>query len=80
LALLHQAQPVLLDLSGGAIVSAAQGWAHRVGAVVATIPEESVCGLLIRPDGYVAWAADDFDRDGELRLQAGLRRWFGSSG
>jgi 2-polyprenyl-6-methoxyphenol hydroxylase-like FAD-dependent oxidoreductase len=78
-ALLHEARPVLLDLSGGAIVSAAQGWAHRVEAVVATIPEESVCGLLIRPDGYVAWAADDFDRDGELRLQAGLRRWFGSA-
>jgi hypothetical protein len=33
--------------------------------------------LLIRPDGYVAWAADEFDGDDELRLRTALRRWCG---
>jgi 2-polyprenyl-6-methoxyphenol hydroxylase-like FAD-dependent oxidoreductase len=75
--LLHDARPVVLDLSGGAIAAAVQGWAHRVDAVTATITDEPARGLLIRPDGYVAWAADDFDGDDELRLHAALRRWCG---
>jgi 2-polyprenyl-6-methoxyphenol hydroxylase-like FAD-dependent oxidoreductase len=75
--LLHDARPVLLDQSGGAIAAAAQGWALRVDAVTATITDEPARGLLIRPDGYVAWAADDFDDDDELRLHAALRRWCG---
>ncbi|MBV8966093.1 MAG: FAD-dependent oxidoreductase, partial [Mycobacteriaceae bacterium] len=52
--------------------------AHRLDAVITTAPQESVCGLLIRPDGYVAWAADEFEEDDERRLHAALRRWIGS--
>ena len=37
------------------------------------------CALLIRPDGYVAWAADTFDAGDEDRLRAALQRWFGVS-
>src|SRR6201993_4942954 len=77
--LLHDARPVLLDQSGGAIAAAARGWAHRVDTVTATITDEPARGLLIRPDGYVAWAADDFDQDDEPRLHAALRRWCGDA-
>nr|WP_018601685.1 hypothetical protein [Mycobacterium sp. 155] len=31
--------------------------------------------LLIRPDGYVAWAADGFEDTG---LTGALQRWFGA--
>jgi hypothetical protein len=74
--LLHGARPVLLDLSGGTAVEAARGWRHRVDTIVATIPDYRLSALLIRPDGYVAWAADAFERDDESRLRAALQRWF----
>jgi hypothetical protein len=35
--------------------------------------------MLIRPDGYVAWAADTFEADDETRLHVALQRWFGVS-
>lgn len=31
--------------------------------------------MLIRPDGYIAWATDEFASSDALR--AALRRWFG---
>jgi hypothetical protein len=34
--------------------------------------------LLIRPDGYVAWAADAAGAADLQRLRASLERWFGS--
>jgi hypothetical protein len=34
--------------------------------------------LLVRPDGYVAWAADAFESDDEDRLRVALTRWFGA--
>jgi hypothetical protein len=36
--------------------------------------------MLIRPDGYIAWAADTFDADtdDEDRLHDALQRWFGA--
>jgi hypothetical protein len=40
--------------------------------------EVKACGLLIRPDGYVAWAADTFDPDDKSlvarRTKAVVRR------
>jgi hypothetical protein len=35
---------------------------------------------LIRPDGYIAWAANTFEADDEHLLHAALQRWFGVSG
>ncbi|WP_232251083.1 FAD-dependent monooxygenase [Actinoalloteichus sp. GBA129-24] len=67
--LLHAARPVLLDLRGSALVAAtAEGWGDRVDLVEArcaddhwTVPAVGEIpvptALLIRPDGYVAWAA-----------------------
>ncbi|MGK5631698.1 FAD-dependent monooxygenase, partial [Streptomyces sp. URMC 123] len=67
--LLHTARPLLLDLHGSAeLTAAAEGWADRVELVrarseadhwpVPSVGEVEVpAALLIRPDGYVAWAA-----------------------
>jgi 2-polyprenyl-6-methoxyphenol hydroxylase-like FAD-dependent oxidoreductase len=74
--LLHDARPVLLDLDGS-VADAVRGWADRVDVVDATIAERPAAALLIRPDGYVAWAADTFGAPEEAGLRAALRRWFG---
>jgi hypothetical protein len=45
--------------------------------VQGAVDELVVCAALIRPDGYIAWAADAFEHDDEERLHAALQRWFG---
>jgi 2-polyprenyl-6-methoxyphenol hydroxylase-like FAD-dependent oxidoreductase len=80
--LLHDARPVLLNLGdpGGVDITA---WADRVQLVDATyvgIWELPVLGavtapaaVLIRPDGYVAWAGDP----SHPGLRDALATWFG---
>jgi 2-polyprenyl-6-methoxyphenol hydroxylase-like FAD-dependent oxidoreductase len=77
--LLHEARPVLLDLSGGRAGDAARRWADRVDLVEGAVDDLEACALLIRPDGYVAWAADTFEEDDEERLHGALQRWLGVS-
>jgi 2-polyprenyl-6-methoxyphenol hydroxylase-like FAD-dependent oxidoreductase len=77
--LLQRARPVLLDLSGGHVADAARGWSDRVDVVAGAVDDFGVCALLIRPDGYIAWAADTFEVDDQHRLLAALQRWFGLS-
>jgi 2-polyprenyl-6-methoxyphenol hydroxylase-like FAD-dependent oxidoreductase len=77
--LLHRGRPVLLDLCGS-VGAAVHGYADRVDVVVGDTAGVEACALLIRPDGYVAWAADTFDADDVDRLHVALRRWFGVSG
>jgi 2-polyprenyl-6-methoxyphenol hydroxylase-like FAD-dependent oxidoreductase len=77
--LLHQGRPVLLDLSGRRVRDVASGWIDRVDVVVGTTDDVEVCAMLIRPDGYVAWAADTFETADQDRLLAALQRWFGVS-
>ncbi|MEU4314699.1 FAD-dependent monooxygenase [Nocardia sp. NPDC024068] len=74
--LLHAARPVLLDFGGGDIAASATGWRDRVDLVHATANAAPVRALLIRPDGYVAWATDDPAPGGE-GLPTALTRWFG---
>jgi 2-polyprenyl-6-methoxyphenol hydroxylase-like FAD-dependent oxidoreductase len=75
---LHAGRAVLLDLSGGALPhGAVGGWADRLDVVVADPSGDlaATC-VLIRPDGYVAFAADgDVDTDG---LRLALDRWLGA--
>jgi hypothetical protein len=80
--LLHDARPVLLNLGepGGVDITA---WADRVRSidakyagswelpVIGVVPGPSA--VLIRPDGYVAWAADRT----RLGLADTLTTWFG---
>jgi 2-polyprenyl-6-methoxyphenol hydroxylase-like FAD-dependent oxidoreductase len=75
--LLHQGRPVVLDLSDAGVAEAARGWTDRVDIVAGSSADIEACGLLLRPDGYVAWAADTFDADDEKRLHVALHRWFG---
>ncbi|MFF8608928.1 FAD-dependent monooxygenase [Streptomyces sp. NPDC015346] len=75
--LLHAAQGVLLDLGDDAALrEAAEGWKDRVVTVTAAPADrEAFAGapaLLVRPDGYVAWAGAD-----TTSLTAALTRWFG---
>ncbi|GAA5119980.1 FAD-dependent monooxygenase [Pseudonocardia adelaidensis] len=73
--LLRAARPVLLDLAGRAdLTAAARGWTDRVDVVTATTPEPPADALLVRPDGYVAWAGEH-DADG---LRQALGAWFGA--
>jgi 2-polyprenyl-6-methoxyphenol hydroxylase-like FAD-dependent oxidoreductase len=77
--LLHAARPVLLDLSGGRVADAAKGWPERVDVVVAAVLDDPFAAMLIRPDGYVAWAADTFGPADHQALANALQRWFGSA-
>lgn len=73
--LLEDARPLLLDLTGGeALASLAESWSDRVRQVSATAGDAPAPALLIRPDGYVAWAGADPDG-----LKAALTRWFSPS-
>jgi hypothetical protein len=81
---LHRAEPVLLDLDATHAFDLGS-WSRRVRRIDATYDgrwELPVVGavpapaaVLVRPDGYVAWAGDD----GEDGLRAALTRWFGVS-
>ena len=77
--LLHRGRPVLLDLSGGRVAESAFGWEDRVDVVACDTEGVKARALLLRPDGYVAWAADTFEAGDEDRLHAALQRWFGVS-
>ncbi|MGF1428688.1 FAD-dependent monooxygenase [Kitasatospora sp. LaBMicrA B282] len=80
--LLHPARGVLLDLADDAATRrTAAGWLGRVDVhTVSAKPIEGpdpladLSAVLIRPDGYVAWAGDS--REG---LAAALERWFGAA-
>jgi 2-polyprenyl-6-methoxyphenol hydroxylase-like FAD-dependent oxidoreductase len=77
---------LLLDLAERPEIAAAReqwaakaGWDGRVKHVVATSKEEpDLAGLLIRPDGYVAWAADRSATPEQIKtgLAEALARWF----
>jgi len=79
--LLHGGRGVLLDLADNAALRRrATGWADRVDTVTAE-PHGLAAGgeldgttaVLVRPDGYVAWAAPGSHGD----LPMALERWFG---
>ena len=76
--LLRPAQGVLLDLTeAGMFAGAGHGWKDRVNVLTARSASPPAAALLIRPDGYVAWAAspDTTHTDG---LRHALTTWFGA--
>ncbi|WP_371780723.1 FAD-dependent monooxygenase [Streptosporangium subroseum] len=76
--LMHAARPILLDLADRAdLVEAASDWADRVDVVTATCEDRPADAVLIRPDGYVAWAAASGTSGGADALRQALRTWFG---
>lgn len=79
--LLHPARGLLLDLADNAeLRRRSAGWTDRIDLVTA-VPEGPAPGsplagttaVLVRPDGYVAWAAPGSHHD----LPMALERWFG---
>jgi bifunctional hydroxylase/dehydrase len=79
--LLHTAKGVLLDTSDDPESRAiASAWSGRVRTVTAA-PDENrpgdplgeSAGVLVRPDGYVAWTSTS-----DVGLPTALGRWFGS--
>ena len=68
-------RPVLVDLDGG-LAGVAAGWGERVTVLIRTCSAHpELAGLLVRPDGYVAWAAEREDEG----LGEALVRWFGAA-
>lgn len=68
--LLRTAQPTLLA-ADQALHDVVRPWRDRVH-VVRTAAAERTDAVLIRPDGYVAWAGDD-----PAALACALHTWFG---
>jgi hypothetical protein len=78
--LLRAARPVLLDLTGHALAESATGWHARVDIVTARTAQPAPAdAVLIRPDGYVAWAVGPGTPAEEVRrsASAALRTWLG---
>jgi hypothetical protein len=65
---------LLLDRTpDGAFARVTAAWAGRVHSV--TDAHATPTGVLVRPDGVVAWASDTTDTAG---LEAALRQWIGA--
>ncbi|HET6706434.1 FAD-dependent monooxygenase, partial [Amycolatopsis sp.] len=74
---LHDGKALLLDLADHpGLRETASGWAGRVGVLTTKCDSEpALTGVLVRPDGHIAWAREDGSTAG---LEAALRRWFGA--
>lgn len=83
--LLHNARPVLLNLGEPACINVGR-WVDRVQLIDAKYdgewtlpvigPVSAPTAVLIRPDGYVAWAADGT----QTGLNGSLSQWCGPAG
>lgn len=68
---------MLVDLVGDDRLAAlAKPYAGRLELVRGRSDGAGVSGLLVRPDGFVAWASADGARD-SAGLEAALTRWLG---
>ncbi|MFE9560072.1 FAD-dependent monooxygenase [Streptomyces sp. NPDC006487] len=80
--LMHDGRALLLDLVDDAELRVvAEGYEDRVRVVSTTCPARTApAGLLVRPDGCTAWAAEAADNraDAAQGLAASLKRWFGA--
>jgi len=77
--LMRAARGVLLDLTpDSAVAAAAPDWAPLVSVITARSLAQPApaAALLIRPDGYVAWAAGSGAPDPAAGLNEALRTWF----
>jgi 2-polyprenyl-6-methoxyphenol hydroxylase-like FAD-dependent oxidoreductase len=74
----HRGGFLLLDRTpDGAFARLAAAWAERVSSVTDE-DHAPPTGVLVRPDGVVAWASDATDISAVTRLEAVLHRWAGA--
>ncbi|MEU1124654.1 FAD-dependent oxidoreductase [Streptomyces sp. NPDC005899] len=77
---LHDGRALLLDLTDDPAVRAvAAGYAGRVGVLTAACPSRpELAAVLVRPDGFTAWAADAGPeaRTPTAGLPEALEQWF----
>jgi hypothetical protein len=74
-AALRRGRALLIDGSDDRAFGVLAGpWADRVDVVDG---RDGPIGMLIRPDGYLAWAANDHSKDAISTLHTALTRWFG---
>ena len=72
----HQGYGVFMDLTGNSQVAAlVNGFVANLKVIRGTISQDGIGGLLVRPDGVVAWAATHGNCNVQ-RLEAALTRWF----
>ena len=76
--LARDGRPLLLDLTDRSTVADTLSGTGEAIAVVAGTPTEEidVTAVLVRPDGYVAWASSEDDPDTDA-LSRALEHWFG---
>jgi 2-polyprenyl-6-methoxyphenol hydroxylase-like FAD-dependent oxidoreductase len=73
----HGGRTLLVDLVGDDQLSAlAESYAGRFDLVRGRSNDEGLSALLVRPDGFVAWASADGESD-SAGLQSALTRWLG---
>jgi 2-polyprenyl-6-methoxyphenol hydroxylase-like FAD-dependent oxidoreductase len=73
----HEGRSLLVDLAGDDRLAAlAKPYAGRLELVRGRSGGAGVSGLLVRPDGFVAWASADGASD-SAGLEAALTRWLG---
>ena len=79
--LARDGHPLLVDLTGGGEVAGALADEDDRLTVVVGRPvgEVSATAVLVRPDGFVAWASSrpQPDADGSSELRSALMQWFG---
>jgi 2-polyprenyl-6-methoxyphenol hydroxylase-like FAD-dependent oxidoreductase len=80
--LMRPGRTILLDLTGaGSVAAAVAGWSPAVTIVTAKPDGPAPAdALLIRPDGFVAWASGPGGPDGAPGLTDALRRWVPRAG
>ncbi|WP_345278137.1 FAD-dependent monooxygenase [Streptomyces gulbargensis] len=79
---LHAGRALLLDLTGDPELRAlAAGYADRVDTLTTGCPSHpELAAVLVRPDGFTAWAADAGARTPTAGLAEALAEWFGMPG
>jgi 2-polyprenyl-6-methoxyphenol hydroxylase-like FAD-dependent oxidoreductase len=78
--MMREGRPLLVDWSKDASLrEAAERWRDRVEVITAEDGDAPAQGLLVRPDGYVAWAADrgESSAAAAVGLRQSLSAWFG---
>jgi 2-polyprenyl-6-methoxyphenol hydroxylase-like FAD-dependent oxidoreductase len=81
--LMSPGRGLLVELGGrSGTCDVAARWADRI-QVISALSDEPVnlAAMLVRPDGYVAWAIDtgDWSKDSEKSLLSALEKWFGAA-